>query len=190
MLRDIYLYGDLKEKYGRKHKLDVSSISEALRAIDANRPGFLKSIKRDGHYEVVRGKNLNSEHLNEKQLNINYGKGNFHISPVVEGSGNDGGIIMTVIGAALLVVAYFFPVTAPYLVPLGISLMFGGIGQMLSKTPSEDDYGDREKPDERASFYFNGPTNTMEQGGVLPLVYGRMIVGSTVISAGIKVESI
>lgn len=193
MLKTVHLYGDLAEKYGDKHKLDVKSVGEAMRALEANHNGFLKSIKRDGYYEVVRGETLNDEHLDEKTLGMTFGKGDFHISPMVEGSGGkNGGIIMAVIGVALLVVAYFVPVLASYLVPLGISLIIGGVGQMLAGTPSVgvNDYGSQESPEERSSFYFSGPTNTMEQGGVLPLVYGRMTLGSTVVSAGIKICSI
>jgi predicted phage tail protein len=33
------------------------------------------------------------------------------------------------------------------------------------------------------SFLFNGAVNTVEQGGPVPLVYGRAMVGSTVISS-------
>lgn len=190
MLRNLFLYGNLAKKFGKKHMLDVASVGEALRAMEANKPGFLKSIKRDGHYEVVKGDTLNDEHLSEKQLTMQYGNDDFHISPVIEGSKNWMGPIMTVIGAALLVTAYFFPPAAPYLVPLGVSLMLGGIGIMLTPTPPMDDYSQRERPEERASFYFGGPTNTMEQGGSMALLYGRMIIGSTVVSAGIKVEAL
>lgn len=190
MIRNIFLYGSLGRKFGRKHILDVASVSESLRAMEANHKGFLKSIKKEGRYEIVKGDTLNDEHLCEKQLTMQYGKDDFHISPVIEGSKNIIGPIMTVIGAALLVTAYFFPPAAPYLVPLGVSLMVGGVGIMMTPTPPTNDYSQREKPEERASFYFGGPTNTTEQGGSMALIYGRMIVGSTVVSAGIKVEAL
>lgn len=189
-MRVVHLYGDLAEKYGSKHRLNVASIGEAIRALEANYKGFRETIRKKGKYEVVRGDTLKDEHLSEETARMNYGKGDFHIAPVVEGAGESGGIIMTIIGVALLVIAFFIPVTAPYLVPLGIGLIAGGVSIMLTPTPNNDDYGEQEDPAERNSFYFDGPTNTMEQGGVIPLVYGRMVVGSTVVSAGIKVESI
>lgn len=190
MLRTIHLYGALAEKYGDKHRLDVKSISEVMRAMEANNPGFLKNIGRETKYEVVRGSSLKGEHIYGKRIWMQYGKGDFHIAPIIEGSGGDTmQWIFVVLGAALIIAGAY--TDNPCMISLGVSLMFSGVSMMLSSNPSSsDDYGNQESPEERASFYFSGPTNTMEQGGVLPLVYGRMIIGSTVVSAGIKVESI
>ena len=38
------------------------------------------------------------------------------------------------------------------------------------------------------SSYFNGPMQTVAQGGPVPVGYGRLIVGSAVISSAITVE--
>ncbi|HCW20974.1 MAG TPA: phage tail protein, partial [Achromobacter sp.] len=46
----------------------------------------------------------------------------------------------------------------------------------------------RDSPDNGASYNFNGPVNTSAQGIPVPVLYGRMIVGSAVISAGIYAE--
>lgn len=168
MLKNIFLYGNLREKYGEKLCLDVNSVGEALRAIDANRPGFLIDLKQNQKYEVVRGESLTKgEHLEcYDQLIMHYGKGDFHIAPATEGS------------------------LEPFTIFLIVMVLLMAVAFVLMSPAAIDDYGDREDPNERRSFHFGGPTNTTEQGGVLPLVYGRMIVGSTVVSAGINVESI
>ena len=63
--------------------------------------------------------------------------------------------------------------------------VFSFIGSLFF--PSIGDYGDRDHPEERASYLFNGPVNTREQGGVVPVVYGGPIeVGSYTISAGVS----
>ncbi len=81
-----------------------------------------------------------------------------HIYPVAEGSG--------------FIIDFF----------LGV---FSFIGSLFF--PSIGDYGDRDHPEERASYLFNGPVNTREQGGVVPVVYGGPIeVGSYTISAGVS----
>jgi len=41
-----------------------------------------------------------------------------------------------------------------------------------------------------SSYVFNGAVNTTAQGHPVPVGYGRMIVGSAVISAGIDVDEI
>ena len=78
----------------------------------------------------------------------------------------------------------------PWAFQLGLALTMGGVSMMMTDNAFNDDYGGQEDPKERKSFHFNGPTNTIEQGGVLPLVYGRMVVGSVVVSAGIDIEEI
>lgn len=72
----------------------------------------------------------------------------------------------------------------------GALLAVSGVTQMLSPQASVNSYADRESPEERPSFVFNGPVNNSEQGGIRPIVYGRMMVGSTVITGGLVVEQI
>ena len=55
MLRRVMLLGEMGEKYGAKHMLDVNSVGEALRAINANNPGFMRSIKKEENYNVCVG---------------------------------------------------------------------------------------------------------------------------------------
>ncbi|BAI75205.1 host specificity protein J (plasmid) [Azospirillum sp. B510] len=61
----------------------------------------------------------------------------------------------------------------------GASMMLSGISQMLSPTPKAN------LPDTKQSYLFSGPANVSEQGGSVPLVYGRCWVGSTVVSSSL-----
>ncbi len=83
-----------------------------------------------------------------------------------------------------------FAVTYNSIALFGISLVIGGVAGLLTPMPKVGDYGSRESPDSRASFIFNGAQNTTEQGGCVPVIYGRMKTGSTVISGGITTEQI
>ena len=67
----------------------------------------------------------------------------------------------------------------------GISMVLGGVVQLLSPQQTYDSAAS-ERPENRPSYNFNGPVNTTAQGHPVPLCYGRMIVGSAVISAGIE----
>ena len=55
MLRKVHLLGEMGEKYGKEFKFVVTSVGEAIRALNANFPGFSKDIKKDGHYNVCVG---------------------------------------------------------------------------------------------------------------------------------------
>ena len=70
---------------------------------------------------------------------------------------------------------------------VGVSLAAGGVVQMLSPQPklsANNNNGDKQS----ASYNFSGAVNTTAQGGPVPYGFGRMRVGSAVISAGIDAE--
>jgi predicted phage tail protein len=91
---------------------------------------------------------------------------------------------------------------------IGTSLILGGTAQLLSPTISDSpgSFGttspsrarardsftpeNNEIADNRASYIFNGAVNLTAQGNPVPILYGRMRVGSVVISAGLSVEDI
>ena len=67
---------------------------------------------------------------------------------------------------------------------VGMMMVAGQLIQMLSPQP---DTGDAE---ERAENYlFSGAVNTARQGGPVPLVYGRILTGSSTISASIFTQT-
>ena len=47
----VYLYGHLGKTYGRKHKLDVNSPAEAIRAFSANYKDFRQKVIDGGGYK-------------------------------------------------------------------------------------------------------------------------------------------
>jgi predicted phage tail protein len=64
---------------------------------------------------------------------------------------------------------------------VGAGLVFGGIAGMLTPTPKTPERTE----DPRESFNFSGITNTNAAGVPVPIVLGRTITGSVVVSAGI-----
>ena len=66
---------------------------------------------------------------------------------------------------------------------MGMSMMIGGVMQLLS--PQIKELSAKDSAGNGASYHFNGVVNTTAQGNPVPLGYGRMIVGSAVVSAGI-----
>lgn len=80
-------------------------------------------------------------------------------------------------------------ITAGQLGVMGAMMALGGISQLITPTPKIQNpaqaYGQMEAPAARPSFIYGGPANTMEQGGPVPIIYGRMRVGSTLMSASI-----
>lgn len=197
-VRNVRLYGKLGAKFGRSFRLAVSSPAEAMQALISQLPGlesFLVQSKDMGlGYAVFAGK----RNLREDQLTYPVGRDDIRIAPVILGSKNSGWLNV-ILGAVLIVAGVFVAameftvmggVTAGqiggYMIGAGIAMMAGGVVQLLMPQPK------MQKPKERAedtpSYSFNGAVNTMAQGHPVPLLYGRLIVGSAVASAGIEAK--
>ena len=192
MLRTIHVMGELGEKYGCKFKLDVLTVGEAIRAINTNCPGFINDIKKDENYNVTVGEFTEEKALDGLSIRMQHKEGDIWICPAIIGKKQ--GIFQSVLGAILVVVGvvlsvYGFGIGSP-LIKLGAGLMISGVAMMLTPVPGVPDYSGREDPDERASFLFDGAINTNEQGGAIPIVYGQMLIGSTVVSTAMDVEDI
>lgn len=211
MLKEIRLYGHLGQKFGRVHKLAVQNIGEAMRALQANFSNFEKEVvEYIPGYRVWIGtekvKNTNLEVLNmpfsEKEI--------IRISPAVMGSGGDDGIFSIILGVALIVATgpmgmgawgmaagtgaaagSFAAISGGFLLNVGISLVMGGVSSLLSpKVDSDNTSNMAESPENRTSDIFSGPINTSAQGHPVPVGYGRLIIGSAVISAGLTTTNL
>ena len=192
MLKTIHILGELGDKFTHEIKVDVKSVGEALKAIDTNYPGFIRSIKKDANYNVCVGAFDNDHALNETTIQMQFNKGDIWIAP--ELIGRKAGVLQTVLGAVLIVVGivlsvYGFGAGSP-LIKIGAALMLSGVAMMLTPVPGTPEYSEREAPDERQSFLFDGPVNTQEQGGAIPVPYGEVLIGSTVVSTSLDVEDI
>jgi predicted phage tail protein len=100
--------------------------------------------------------------------------------PVVAGA-KRGGVLQVIIGIIILVAAYY-GYGNQTTVQLGLSLVLGGVIQLLS--PQR--VGKSQSGDTLASYAFDGPVNTTEQGGPVPVAMGRVVCGSTVVSQGLS----
>ncbi|MGJ0628834.1 tail assembly protein [Xenorhabdus bovienii] len=185
-LRTIRLSGVLIPQFGREYKLAVSSPIEAIRALSVlidDFEKFLLTAKERGlTFAVFSGK----RNINRDELELS-GEGDIRIVPVIIGS-KKAGIFQTILGA-VMVVAGVFAWATPWGVPLvmsGASMMLGGVVQMLSPLPGG--LARREDPDNKPSYAFGGPVNTIAQGNPVPIGYGKRRIGGAIISAGIYAE--
>jgi predicted phage tail protein len=165
-MRNVYLYGILAEKFGTDPiKMDASNIYHIISMLNANFGQEFNQILREGRFMFIRGNKDVPEPnmIQETEVLLDFNPTeDVHIIPVV-----DGGIVWVVV--ALVIYAIVQAAT--------------------SHTPKMDNYM-HASIDNRPSFVFNGPVNVQEQGGPMPLVYGRFRTGSVVGSAGLAVEQL
>lgn len=194
MLTTVLLDGAMGRKFGHRWELSVNSIGQAMRLINANKPGFLlwvrNNLPRYDRYKIIcTYENGKTEYLDNDTVKMNRKPKTIRFVPVIAGAG--AGVRM-VVGAVLMVVGYMaqgtmFAAASPYLISAGASLLIGGIVETLTKTSKNDDY---ERKD-RTSYAFDGPVNTEGQGVPVSLIYGnRVLVGSHAISAVLTVNQL
>ena len=189
MLRKVRLYGRLAEFVGRKViEADLSSAAEAVRMLIANFPE-LDGHMADRHYKVLVGDGA----LTLDDLHNPVGQEEIKIVPVIVGAGGGTGSIIA--GIALVAISIAVPAAAFGLTSMlgvglaGGALILGGVAQLISPTP-EIAQGSDTQQDPRKSFSFSGIQNTSRAGTPVPIVYGKTLTGSVVISAGIDTEQV
>lgn len=184
----IRLYGKLGAKFGRVHRMAVQSCAEAIRALSSQLPGFKAFLTQSKDMGLGYGVFYGKQNLDKEQLKFPVGKGqDIRIAPFVLGHKN-GGWVNIILGVVLIVVGVVMNIYAPgsgaFLIKMGVGLIVGGIVQLL--TPVPKGMSSKDRPENMPSYAFNGPINTQAQGNPVPVLYGRMKVGSAVISAGIN----
>ena len=123
-----------------------------------------------------------------------------------------GGTRLTRIGGTgILGAGTFAAATSIAIGSIGTSLLLGGVAEMLSPQPTIPTLGGgntgrgRTAPGENTnatgpqgvsratsgeqSYAFSGPANTVGVGATVPLVYGKMLIGSHLISSKVAVTS-
>lgn len=190
-IRTIRLYGKLGATFGRVHRLAVASAAEAVRALCVLLPGFQAEMAGSGARGVSYAVFIGRENVDRDGMHMPPGSEDIRIAPILQGR-KRAGLFQTILGAAIIAIAYFNPfgylsgpmVTAAY--GMGASMALGGVVQMLS--PQARGLSAKDGPDNGASYNFNGAVNTSAQGNPVPVLYGRMLIGSAVVSAGIYAE--
>jgi predicted phage tail protein len=192
-MKTVVLYGELAGRFGKYHKYQVRNVAEAIRALKANHKGF-EQYMCSAHLENVGFHVFAGESSIQDYSEIQNPVGireTIRIIPIVKGSGGSPWIRILA-GATLVAAAVASEILSLGLATninvaigaLGVSLIIGGVVQLLTKPPSIGGFGSSSE-EGPGSFLFNGAENTSIQGKAVPIGYGRLVVGSRVISAGI-----
>jgi len=213
-MKVVKVHGALKEKLGGQgtFELDVFNPAEAIRALCSNFPGLENWIidsEKDGiAYKVVLDKEEIGKDNIERLAHPWSEKEVFNITPVISGAG--GGFGRALMGAALIGAAIMFAPGIPLATAgqgfmgavgtglfsagvskvvgyMGVSLLLGGVGQMISPTPKPGFERGKEAT-KLTNYSFSGITQTSQQGLPVPIVYGKCFIGSAVLSSGLDTD--
>ena len=196
MLNKVKLYGELADFVGYK-ELDavINSTADAIRFLVSNFPK-LEAHMANRNYQVL----VDDYEIGEDDIQNPIGKSDIHIVPIITGAGGAGKAIA---GVALIGLAFATGGASlalgfgGFTGGVGISAMIGNIGlgltlmgvsEMLFPMPPMPEFQNESDP--RISFGFSGVQNTSRAGTAHPIVYGEIITGSVVISAGIDTNQV
>ena len=194
-LPKIIVHGSLGKELGRQEwEIDIRSGSEALHAIncltgDGIKKYFLKPQNAYGRYKVL---------INEKEIPFPFNPETksfimdnefsvrrddiktIDIVPVLEGAGWEDWLGL---GLGLL---GLWNASNALSAMISITLIATAISNLLADDPPMPHHQMIENPSSDPtelanSYLFNGPVNVLNEGGPVPIGYGRIIVGSQVI---------
>ena len=178
----VKLYGHLGARFGRIHRFDIATPAEAISALKANFKDFAQYLIEHSSpgYRVI----TDAGYRSAQQLGDPMGGKSIKFVPLVAGASD--GFGQFVLGAVLVVLDVAFFHTG-YIADAGYWMMVGGISQILFAPPIP---GDVNASKNQPSYSFSGAVNTVAQGNPVPVCYGRLIVGSQVISGGMYADRV
>ena len=217
-MKVVKVYGALRKRLGQcRFEFDVATPAQAIKALCVNFPGLEKwlidSEKNGVGYRVA----VSKEKITEQDLTPLVmpfsDKEVFSITPVVAGAGRGTGAILAGVGLIALAVvtggtsiaftaggfglasgvtataALGFSIAAGN---IGAALLLGGIATALSPQtqPTDLESAKGREAAQLESFSISNVVNTSRQGLPVPIAYGRVFVGSAVLSSGLDVDQV
>jgi predicted phage tail protein len=210
-MKVVKVYGALRKRLGQcRFEFDVATPAQAVKALCVNFPGLDKWLidsENDGvGYRVTVSKEKVTEENFAPLLMPFSDQEVFSITPVVAGAGRGFGRILA--GIALVATAIvtqggslafsgagaaaklganaaFGAKLAAFGANVGIALTLQGIAQVISPQPPSTALDEAVQLE---SFTFSNVVNTSRQGMPVPIAYGRVFVGSAVLSSGLDVD--
>ena len=185
----VILHGSLAKTFGKEHRFSIRKPVDALRALMANKKGFRRAFKTWGRsgkvYEMLcDGKKISTE----QDFILNRSINQIDIVPVIIGASDE---MKTVIGAVLVVASFYVDSSGQLgaaiqgaMFSTGVSLVIQGVMGMLFPPPTPQFTSEATSK----SFIFSSLENSAVQGAAVPLGYGRIKVGTKVISSVVEPE--
>lgn len=213
-MKVVKVYGALRKFLGGRCRFEfhADTPAQALKALCVNFPElsrWLLDREAEGmSFRVSLGKELVTTEAPEGLVLPWSERDVFSITPVICGAGGPVGRIFAGIGlvafaiitagagagflglgAGLTAGTFTLGAAASTVIGgIGAALLIGGVAQMISPQPDLAGLTTGRDAARLESFTFSGIVNTSKQGMPVPIAYGRVFVGSAVISSGLDVD--
>jgi predicted phage tail protein len=191
-MKKIKLFGDL-QAFKADWELDVKTPNEALRAIEANRPGFLKAADA-GEYVAILIDEKNPDLTRQVTLDNNFAPWADEVLCIIPRAGGDFPAaalvpMFTAMGMSAAAAGWAAAIAA-VVINIGISLAVSALANMITGKKQSVSARDTETYESKPSFISNGPVNVVRAGHPYPIIAGRFLCGAIVVSSQIHVKDI
>ena len=203
MQRNVYLQGELGERFGRKFIVNTENYSDIFKCIQANRPDFVPYLRKCHENDI--GFILDTEEngaLDHEDLLSPVAKGD--ITLALAPAGSKKGLTKILAAIAIIAVIYFTggfaglgggaattAANAGYMVAVGggltipgsmavlfaANLALAGIQQIMAPDPAVD-----QDSGATTNYLFSGGANNAKEGDPIPILYGELRVPGRPIS--------
>lgn len=186
-MTNVFVHGILAKEFGSFFSFKIRKPKEIVDAISVNKPKFhhrIIELSKEGlHYSIlVDGKNIK----NFNEININKSPKTIDLVPTICGQGGVNAFftwvftkIFTTATASAIATAANVATTAFYLA-VSIAVQYALTDQVQQNAVEST------LTSVGQSFSFSSKANRLEQGVPVPVGYGRLRVGSSVIQVTIK----
>ncbi len=192
-MKKIKLFGDL-QTFKSDWELHVKTPGEALRAIDANRPGFLRATEA-GDYVAILVDSDNPEMTRQVTMDNNFAPWANEVLMIIPRTGGDipaaaVAAAFTAIGVTGVTATSFVVLAATALINVGLSIALSALANVITGNKQSVAAANTETPENKPSFVSNGPVNVVRAGHPHPIIVGEFLCGSIVLSSQVHVKDI
>lgn len=191
MMRNVYLQGELGERFGFKHKINATYTQEIIKCINANNPEFKQYLIDCHNNDIAFSVEYQGKLKDQESLLNPLKEGDVTIGIVPAGSKKAVGKILAAVfivfvvlpalaaNASMTLTEYMATVPGRIASGVAINLALTGVYQLLAPDPSVDS-------DAPENYTFNGQTQNIKAGDPVPILYGELRVPGRPIGIDIK----
>jgi len=200
---EVFLVGNLGKKFGKKWQFDADTPMDVFKALDANNDGFIKYLAEKERENIKYRIWVDKKPVSSKELDIEINsKKKMLVMPVMAGSGLTLAQEMMAYGGAGLITGWglswlgnnlfegtvwgnMLGFVGDVLFEVGAALLIQGVISSLMDEPENPTPQQEDSLKSSSSFIFSNPTNNVIQGARVPVGYGRLRIGSHVVSSSV-----
>jgi len=190
MKRNVYLEGELGEKYGKVREIEANNVAEVFQCLAANFKDFTQYLVELHEKGFDLRCQINNKDIEDiKELNLLNNKGDVTISIIPAGSSKavkvlaGVALIATGLGAFGTLGTIFGVSLNAVALSVGFSLLASGIAEYLAPDPGSTDINDIKKD---AGYLYRGTSQQVLETDPVPVLYGRMRIPGRPISFEVR----